>query len=1283
MTKEAIVHRAGLPYAEDHHTTVPRGGECLPDLLWEQVWAQPDAVAVVSGDRRLTFRELAQRAAGMAVYLRGLGVASDARVGLFAHPSIDMTVAVWGILLAGGAYVPLSPDYPAERLRYMIDDSGIELIVAQDALSSMLAELTDVRAVTPAGAARFAARREPVEEWELRGAARPGGLAYVIYTSGSTGRPKGVMIEHRAIVNQMRWLNTVHRLDRDRVVLQKTPISFDAAQWEILATGCGSTVVMGEPGLYRDPERLIDTIIEHGVTTLQCVPTLLKALLETGRLTACGSLRQVFSGGEALSRPLARRCLDALPGANLTNLYGPTECAINASAHVVTRQDVADGPQTVPIGKPVHNTRFYILDEDLAPVSIDEVGELYVGGVQLARGYLNRPGLTAERFIDNPFPLDHGSPKLYRTGDLATWTADGTAEFVGRVDNQVKVRGFRVELDEVSRTIEAHDWVRNAAVIVRQDPRTAADQLVAFVELDSQEAALMDQDRHSAHHLSKASRLQVRAQLSNGGCREDAEVAGRPAVDLPGREPTAEQWRRVFARKTYRFYEGGRVTKDDLARLLARRTPAAPPRSPAALDLAELGAILRYFGQFHSGERLLPKYGYASPGALYATQLYLELAGIAGLDPGFYYYHPVHHRLVRIQPRPDAERPVLRLHFAGKRPAIEPVYHNNVGEVLEIETGHMVGMLEEILPGHGLDVRPSGHTPGVMAHLECGPGHDYLGTFEVVRYDPDRPGDHAVDFYVQAHPGGVGGLPAGLYRFAGGEFSFVSPEVVERRHVIAINQRVYRLAGFGISMVATRGPGWLGYIDLGRALQRLQMNDLNLGFMSSGYSSKTGHDLPSATRLSAILRGAGLRTGPSYFCVGGRVSDEQVRDTGMREDSVHMKGPRELIRDDLVALLPEYMVPGRVEILERLPLTPSGKIDTRALAALDLTTAADANRQVVPPRTPAERRVAEVWQRIMRVEEVSVHDDFFYIGGDSMVAMALVNTLNEKFGRALPLQVVFEAPTVEQLALRIGADRRAVSRLIPLQSAGGGPPVYMWPGLGGYPMNLRGLAGRAGLDRPVYGVQAHGINEGETPYASIAEMAAADIELIRAVQPAGPYTLVGYSFGARVAYEVAHRLERAGEKVADLLLVAPGSPRVTSRPPDGPGYRDPVFVTILWSVFAASVSGPMLEECLDAVHDEDGFVAFTARAFPALGADLIRRIVRIVHLTYNLTYTPADLAARPVAAPVTVLRARGDEPSFIECRSPVLVDLAADHYGTLTGPGLDELIQAVRDRLIH
>ncbi|WEH34908.1 amino acid adenylation domain-containing protein [Streptomyces sp. AM 4-1-1] len=1268
--------------------------KCLTDLLIEQVRRHPDDIAVRHGSSTLTYGELLAESLDLARHLHQLGVERDSPVGVLVGPSLDLMIGTWGTLFSGGAYLPLSPDYPDARLQYMLEDSRVSVAFCEESLRDRLEQIAPrgitITTLEDAAEYRKSGRAEthdtPLDNPE------PQGLAYVVYTSGSTGKPKGVMIEHRSIVHQMNWLLRKSYLGPARVVLQKTPMSFDAAQWEILAPACGSEVVVGVPGIHRDPHLIIQTVVRDGITTLQCVPTLLQALVDTDELHRCTSLTHVFSGGEALSGKLARQCAEILPDCALVNLYGPTECTINASALTVGPAVLGDGARSLPIGTPVDGLRHHVLDAHRRPLGPGETGELYISGVQLARGYLHRPDLTAERFVTSPVADPAPHDRLYRTGDLAHWNPDGTLQFAGRADNQVKLRGHRVELDEIRLAIEAHDWVRNAAVLVRDDPRTGFQNLIACIELSRREAALMDQGNHGGHHLSKSSRLQVKAQLAGGGVRDSDDLAGRTAVALPGATPTPQQRRRAFARKTYRFYDGGPVSAQDVTAALERRVTGAAPRSPEDITLAELGALLRNFGRFTSQDRLLPKYAYASPGSLYAAQLYLELAGIGGLRPGCYYYHPLRHELYLIraasEPRPA---PGVRLHFMGRRGAIEPVYRNNIREVLEIEAGHMVGLFDELLPAHGLAVVEAPHDPGAPARLECPPEDFHLGSFDLTGSDPEhRPhgGRDAADIHVQFHPGGGHGMRSGQYEYRDGRLEWYCDELVLKRHVIAINQAAYERSGFGITVVSRADQDRGGYLDLGRRLQHLMLNTSGLGFMSAGYSSRTGQDLPAARRMEGILRENGRATGPSYFFVGGRVSDEQLAHEGMNEDAVHMKGPAELIKEDLVASLPEFMLPNRFLVMDNLPHTPNGKIDTKALEAHADRTAALDDRPVVAPRNRTESRLRDLWRAAMKRDVVSVRDDFFECGGNSLIAVSLVNRINREFSRTLPFQVIFEAPTVEQLAVRVDApDAAPSSRLIPLAAGGTARPVFCWPGLGGYPMNLRPLAARTAADRPFHGVQAHGLNSGETPYADIGEMAAADIEALRRVQPDGPYTLWGYSFGARVAFETARQLERSGARVDQLFLLAPGSPRIPGDRAPGRSaadFADPAFVTLLFSVFAGTISGPLLDSCLRTTRDEESFTEFVIRRFPQLGAGLIRRVIAVVRLTHRFTYDVTDPAHRPLRAPVTVFKARGDTPSFIEgtpahtADAPAVVHLDADHYGALRDPGVDELAKAIR-----
>lgn len=781
----------------------------------------------------------------------------------------------------------------------------------------------------------------------------------------------------------------------------------------------------------------------------------------------------------------------------------------------------------------------------------------------------------------------------------------------------------------------------------------------------------------------------MRAQLSNAGFREDRKLDGAPIFDLPGRADDRGQRALAFARKTYRFFHGATIARSDVEALLGEwAAPSlATPTQPDALTLDGLGAILRHFAPHRSEERLLPKYAYASPGALYATQLHLEINHDHGALPGgLYYFHPDRHQLIRLgEASPDCA--ALTLHFTGKRNAIEPVYRNNIREVLEMEAGHMIGLFDRVLADYGLAVGTPLLQSDLLARLGL-PQDDFNLASYPVRSSEGEDEDAHVALFLQPGGAGLAGLEPGEHQWTGRRLERVADGQVERRHVIAINQRIYDRASFGLSIVSDHPDRWRRYLDLGRTLQRIQMNGRAIGLMSSGYSSESGNPLPSDRQLKALLAGAVPADAATYFALGGPVSEEQLLSEGMQEDVVHMSGPAELIKEDLRALLPDYMIPGHVVILDQLPQTASGKVDRKALEARSDEDGLDPARPAVSPRTDAERRVGEIWSSVLKQPLISIHDDFFQLGGNSLGAVALIQRINKGFGAVLPLQTLFEAPSVAALAARVEAGSGAEAlRAIRLGGENGARPVFCWPGLGGYAMNLRILAqsGAAG-DRPFFGMQAHGLNQGETPEPTIEAMAARDVDLIRRVQPHGPYSLWGYSFGARVAFETAFQLERAGETVDRLFLIAPGSPRLDVEEQEG-GFTDPAFLAILFSVFAGSIRDPRLSDILRTVTDEAGFVTRIAALYPDLGPALAARITAIVRLTYSFRYSFVELRQRRIQAPITIFKATGDDYAFIEgsggfsAAPPLSIQLAADHYALLKDRGVGELAGAIRAAL--
>lgn len=463
--------RAAL-LADGNDTDVDYGPAGLLHHAFEAAGARtPDAVAVVAGEGTLSYAALDQRANQLAHHLRALGLQPRERVAVCLERSLDMVVALLAVLKAGAAYVPIDPDYPADRVTFMLADAGATVVLTRLDIAARLRTDAIVLALDAAGEALDTRPVTPPHA-----AIGPDDPAYMIYTSGSTGQPKGAINTHRGIVNRLRWMQAFYQLTPADRVLQKTPFSFDVSVWEFFwPLGEGARLVMAAPGSHRDPDALVDAITTHQVTVLHFVPSMLRAFLQARAVAACTSVRELICSGEALPPDLVDACHRVLP-ATLRNLYGPTEAAVDVTHWTCPRE----APTTsVPIGHAVPNTRCYVLDDALEPVPAGVAGELYLGGVQVGAGYHGRPDLTAARFLPDPFSAVPGA-RLYRTGDICRRLPDGALEYLGRTDHQVKVRGFRIELGEIEAALAAQPGVGEVVVVARQDVPGDA-QLVAYV----------------------------------------------------------------------------------------------------------------------------------------------------------------------------------------------------------------------------------------------------------------------------------------------------------------------------------------------------------------------------------------------------------------------------------------------------------------------------------------------------------------------------------------------------------------------------------------------------------------------------------------------------------------------------------------------------------------------------------------------------------------------------------------------------------------------------------
>ncbi|MEM7583247.1 MAG: amino acid adenylation domain-containing protein [Acidobacteriota bacterium] len=455
-------------------------------LVEAQIARTPQAECARFAGSSLTYRQLGRRAGRLAERLRTLGVGPEVTVGVLLERSLELPVALLAVLQAGGACVPLAPDLPPQRLGLILADTSVAVVITQAGLVERLPKdfagvsLDIHQALRPKARDASGGPAELALAQPSPAQLSPDNLGYVIYTSGSTGRPKGVRMHHRGLRQRLLWQQHDFPLTPKDRVLQNLSIGFDAAFWQIFGPLiAGATIVLPRPGGHMDTAYLAELIAGEGVTCADFVPSVLSQMLEAPALARCDALRQIVSGGEALHASLAARLFERLPAIRLVNIYGPTETSLTIASQTL---DASATPQPITIGRPISNTSAYVMDPRARQVAIGVAGEIYAGGVGITGGYLGRPALTAEKFVPNPF---RGSgERLYRTGDLARLRADGSLDFLGRVDHQVKVRGVRMELGEIEAELSRQDGVLEAAVLARDDVPGAAPgekRLVAYV----------------------------------------------------------------------------------------------------------------------------------------------------------------------------------------------------------------------------------------------------------------------------------------------------------------------------------------------------------------------------------------------------------------------------------------------------------------------------------------------------------------------------------------------------------------------------------------------------------------------------------------------------------------------------------------------------------------------------------------------------------------------------------------------------------------------------------
>ncbi|WP_414585420.1 amino acid adenylation domain-containing protein [Scytonema sp. PCC 10023] len=994
---------------------------CIHQLFEAQVEQNPNALALVFEEKKITYQELNKRSNQLAHYLQKLGVGEEVLVGLCVERSFDMVIGMLGILKAGAAYVPLDPTYPSERLSFMLEDAQVAVILTQQRWVNRLE--TQNSPLICLDKDWEAIAQESEDNFTTNITAN--NLAYVIYTSGSTGKPKGVEIEHRALLNLIFWHQktfAVSPLDR---VTQIAGVAFDACSWEILPyLSAGASIYFPDEETRLSPEKLQNWIVSKGIT-ISFVPTPLAEKLLLLNWSNQAALRILLTGGDKLHQyPLAESHFQVI------NNYGPTENTVVTTSGQVF---VSNQAQITPaIGRPIANTQLYILDKHLHPVPIGVLGELYIAGDGLARGYLNSADLTAKKFIPNPFS-NQPKARLYKTGDLVRYRQDGNIEFLSRLDEQVKIRGYRIELGEIEAVLSQHPAVLQTVVMTRENE--GEKRLAAYVALNAEDNSQQEQIQQTPLQDEQVLEWQMlyneTYNTPAADCDPTFNIVGwnssytnQPIPAEQMREWVNNQVDQILALQPSRVLEIGCGT----GLLLFRIAPHCTKYSGTDFSPASLNYIQKQLANVET------RHGASLQQVTLFEKMAADFQGVEAqafdavvLNSVVQYFPSINYLIRVLEGAVQATDPGGFIFIGDVRslPLLQ-AFHASV-QLYQAEPSLTRHELQQqvqmqIFQETELVINPAFFTAlkqrlpqisHVQIQLMQGHYHNELTQF---RYNVIL----HIGGETVSHPENNSVLDWSEKNLTVSTIRQIlvdkKPEMLGITHVP--NARV---------MAAVKTAEWLSGAEdfktvgqMREALQKLQnlgvdpedfyglANQLsyNVDISWSGSDSEGRYDVvlvkqDASTQRSIFPDSTNSRPWQSYA-----------------NNPLQAKAARKLVpqlQTYLAEKLPEYMVPSAFVVLESLPLTPNGKVDRRALRAFD-PIQPQLPGGYVAPQTAVEQVLVRIWAEVLGVKRVGIHDNFFTLGGHSLLATQLVSRVRDAFKVELPLRSVFEAPTIAELS---------------------------------------------------------------------------------------------------------------------------------------------------------------------------------------------------------------------------------------------------------------------------
>jgi amino acid adenylation domain-containing protein len=980
--REQISHLSLLKEAEQHQLLVEwnctkteyPSDQCIHHLFEAQVERTPDAEAVVFADQKLNYDELNTRSNQLARYLQALGVKPEVLVGIFVERSLEMMVGLLGILKAGGAYVPYDPQLPKERLAYMLSDSQVPILLTQEKLVNELPEYEGQIVCLDTDWSAIA-----TESGEnLSSSIKPENLAYVIYTSGSTGQPKGSLITHQSLVNYAVDIVKQFNLQASDRFLQFAAIGFDVVVEEIFPTWLsGATVVLPETSeiiAYTDFLQLVEqqklTIFE--LPTAYWDQWVYELSRKQIRPPAC--VRLVIIGGERVSlERLADWQKFCIP---LIHVYGLTETTVTSTLyHITSGTETQPVWSELPIGQPIANTQIYLLDSHMQLTCVGVPSELYIGGVGVGRGYLNRSDLTAERFIPNPFSNDT-TERLYKTGDLARYLPCGNLQFLGRLDEQVKIRGFRIELGEIEAVLSQHPSVQQSTVLAREDV-SGNKRLVGYIVPEQKYINQI----HESNHLQAG----IELWPSHGEY---------PVYDqLLYYAMTNDEVRN----KSYKVAIN-KLVKDKVVVEVGTGQDAILARFCVEAGAKKVYAIERSQEAYQQAEACIKTHGLLDKITLIygdATQVNLpeltdvcvsEIVGTIGSSEGMTVILNNARRFLKEDGVMIPQRSVSKIAAV----CLPDELLQNLG-FTEVAGYYVEKIFEKV--GYPFDVRLCINNfpkSNIISNVEILEDLDFLKPVETEYV-------YEVNFTINKD------------ERLDGFLVWVNLSPIDGEVIDILEQRCSWLPlyfpVFYPGIQVSRGDTIKAF-----CITTLSNNNINPDYKIKGQIIREDGNIIEFEHESCYNK-KWFRETPFY--------ERLFADNAVKiNQKVHPNNFGKHLRDYLKQKLPEYMIPSAFVLLDSLPLTPNGKVNRRVLPAPD-ETRLEAAETYVAPRSEIEQTIAVVWQEILQIDKIGIHDNFFSLGGHSLIATQIVSRLSDVFQVNIPLRSLFEFPTVAELSIAV------------------------------------------------------------------------------------------------------------------------------------------------------------------------------------------------------------------------------------------------------------------------